>query len=467
MLKTYPDNHFDSIITDPPYGLSFLGKDWDKNTGAVETWEQCLRVLKPGGYLLAFSAARTYHRLASNLEDCGFEIRDQIMWIYASGFPKAQDMGKAIQKRIGIKESKEKVLEQQGGFNNWSDTNEDKNNQRENETIKEVVCTDPEAVKWSGWKTALKPAHEPIVMARKPYNGSCVNNVLKHGTGAMNIDESRIKYNEGEETHQQNIRIGQVNATNGTNFFNTQKSKVSEIILDGRYPSNILGDLGEYQKYFYCPKISRSERHIGFEKTESIKDLVESVGGVYDPNNANGTFLPGVGYIKSHGIRHEVDKIRKSDSYTGPKTLPKRLSPLCDPGEKRNITERIVTDISYKKGNGLNRVCEFCNAPILKPELCHCTKKSWIIPIQLGNNHPTVKPVALMSYLVKLVTPKGGKILDPFNGSGSTGMAATDNSFDYTGIELDQDYVDISIKRIEAWSHRNDPDNEYLKLFNE
>ena len=107
ILKSYPDNHFDSIVTDPPYGIEFLGKDWDSNTGAIETWEQCMRVLKPGGHLLAFSAARTYHHLATNIENCGFEIRDQLMWIYASGFPKAQDIGKAIQKRQGVQETKD------------------------------------------------------------------------------------------------------------------------------------------------------------------------------------------------------------------------------------------------------------------------------------------------------------------------------------------------------------------------
>src|SRR5210317_1759038 len=155
-LKNYPDNYFDSIITDPPYGIDFLGKSWDANTGALETYRECLRVLKPGGYILAFSAARTYHHLAVTLERAGFEIRDQLMWLYASGFPKAQDIGKAIDKR---------------GTSN----------------------------EYHGWKTALKPAHEPICMARKPFKGSCIDNVLTHGVGALNIDASRIPFVDAKD----------------------------------------------------------------------------------------------------------------------------------------------------------------------------------------------------------------------------------------------------------------------------
>ena len=228
ILKSYPDNHFDSIVTDPPYGIEFLGKDWDSNTGAIETWEQCMRVLKPGGHLLAFSAARTYHHLATNIENCGFEIRDQLMWIYASGFPKAQDIGKAIQKRQGVQETKDYEWNRpvKGGRGN-GDLGKGKF-----VGDAEVVATSPEAQQWSGWKTALKPAHEPIVMARKPFKGSAIDNVLAHGTGALNIDASRVEWEQDEA---------------------------------GRFPSNVFGEIEDYQKYFYCPKVSRAERHIGFE----------------------------------------------------------------------------------------------------------------------------------------------------------------------------------------------------------
>jgi site-specific DNA-methyltransferase (adenine-specific) len=191
-LKTIPDNSIDAIVTDPPYGIDFLGKSWDANTGALETYQECLRVLKPGGHILAFSAARTYHHLAVTLEQAGFEIRDQIMWIYSSGFPKSQDIGKQIQKKLGVKETKKKEMIMQGGFKNLGDTWEDKSHQRVNEFINEVVCTDPEAKKWAGWGTALKPAHEPIALARKPIKLSIAKNAQKWGTGALNIDAARI-----------------------------------------------------------------------------------------------------------------------------------------------------------------------------------------------------------------------------------------------------------------------------------
>ena len=197
-LKTLEDNSIDAIVTDPPYGIDFLGKAWDANTGALETYQECLRVLKPGGYILAFSAARTYHHLAVTLEQAGFEIRDQIMWLYSSGFPKAQDIGKAIQKRQGVEEYKTEK-----GTNAYPHTTKNQKmvvgSVTADDYAKEKthpVCTSPEALQWSGWKTALKPAHEPICMARKPFKGSTIDNVLEHGLGALNIDESRVPYED-------------------------------------------------------------------------------------------------------------------------------------------------------------------------------------------------------------------------------------------------------------------------------
>tara|TARA_R110000824_G_scaffold43061_4_gene126113 strand:+ start:1567 stop:2436 length:870 start_codon:yes stop_codon:yes gene_type:complete len=268
-LKKFKDNSIDAVITDPPYGIEFLAKEWDSNTGAVEIWQECLRVLKPGGFLLAFSAPRKYHILATNIQSAGFEIRDQIMWLYASGFPKAQKIK---------------------GF--------------------------------PGWKTQLKPAHEPICMARKPVKGPQYKNMEKYGVGALNIDATRI----GE-----------------------------------RFPSNVLGEVEGYQKFFYCPKVSRKERNIGCEDREA-KPLFKD--------------------------RHKDAKA------------------LGSWADKR--------DQAHK------------------------------------NNHPTVKPIALMKYLIKLVAPQGSHILDPFCGSGSTGMAAKEMGYKFTGIEMDANYVDICIRRIEA-----------------
>ena len=292
-LKTLADNSVDAIVTDPPYGIDFLGKTWDANTGALETYRECLRVLKPGGHILAFSAARTYHHLAITLEQAGFEIRDQIMWLYSSGFPKAQDIGKAIDKR-----------------------NIDNN--------------------YHGWKTALKPAHEPICMARKPFKGSTIDTVLEHGVGALNIDATRIAYEDEKDRNSIDHKVPTTAWSGHTvqvaSYVKGAFEKVETNDL-GRFPSNVIGEVEGYQKYFFCPKVSRKERHAGID-----------------------------------------------------------------------------------------------------------------------NNHPTVKPVELMKYLIKLITPPNSVVLDPFNGSGSTGMAAVELGHTYIGCELDPHYVEIAKRRITAWN---------------
>lgn len=363
-LKTLADNSIDAIVTDPPYGIDFLGKAWDANTGALETYQECLRVLKPGGYILAFSAARTYHHLAITLEQAGFEIRDQIMWIYSSGFPKSQDVGKSIERsEKKRKTGKGFVPEAYTGTMATSTGNEraggigacsqcGKNNMafpKNYNACAQEPCFMREQAKpadneWAGWGTSLKPAHEPICMARKPKKMSTAMNCQTHGLGALNIDATRI-VSAGDE--------------------------------GGRFPSNVLGEIPDYQKYFYCPKVSRRERHIGHVKPPVYDRRVEG--------------------LASAGIQG-LQKLN---------------------GEK--------------KTDG-------------------------------GNNHPTVKPVALMEYLIKLVAPKGATILDPFNGSGSTGMAAVGLGYNYIGLELDEKYCEISQRRIDAWLVR---DNNFTDLFDE
>jgi DNA modification methylase len=371
ILKTYPDNTFDCVVTDPPYGIGFLGKTWDHNTGDREVYEQCLRVLKPGGHLLAFSAARTYHHLAMTVETVGFEIRDQIMWIYGSGFPKSQDVGRQIDKAAGVKKlpmingNKNMPLQDSGGSyqkcpNCLTDT-------------RKCVCgyRNPSTDlgnQWSGWGTALKPAHEPIVMARKPVKGSIRENVLEHGTGAINIDATRV----GTETFDTTL-----NRRDNNDFFAGEFSnKPGGELVQGRFPSNVVGEIDEpYQKYFYCPKVNRRERHTGFDLSTI-------------PTDPSGKFDDG-------GYSQKQETLKAA-----------------------------------------------------------------------GNNHPTVKPIELMKYLVKLVTPPNGHILDPFNGSGSTGCAAVELGFDYTGIELDPHYAEIAVKRITAYEIANKP-TLYENLFYE
>jgi len=194
ILKTLENNSIDAIVTDPPYGLSFMGKKWDYGVPSVEIWQQALRVLKPGGHLLSFGGTRTYHRLAVNIEDAGFEIRDQIQWIYGQGFPKSMDVSKAIDKSLGA----EREVIGKADY-----TVNDKRNgayASEEATQRErldVLLTKPasdQAKKWEGWGTALKPANEPICLARKPPEGTIANNVQTYGTGTLNIDGCRVPY---------------------------------------------------------------------------------------------------------------------------------------------------------------------------------------------------------------------------------------------------------------------------------
>jgi site-specific DNA-methyltransferase (adenine-specific) len=445
ILKTYPDNYFDSIVTDPPYGIEFLAKEWDSNTGAVETWEQCYRVLKPGGYILAFSAARTYHNLATNIEGVGFEIRDQIMWLYASGFPKAQDIGKAIDKRMNKGQDQTIRAEYNGGKHGPKsvdlsmqgtrcpvckrDSNARYSCDKGQECGMVYKAQTPEAQQWAGWKTALKPAHEPIVMARKPFKGSTIDNVLTHGVGALNIDATRI----GEE------QITSIHKEYGSShFYNIKNSNIparnGEETNTGRFPSNVLGEVSDYQKFFYCPKVSRAERHIGFEAPpDPLANY--SQGDVknhplWDPSI--GTNLQ---RLKHKILEHNKDLGKSKETIlqigsTHPDDIKKH--PLWDPSI----------------GGDAQR---------LKAKILEHTPKE----LQ-GNNHPTVKPVELMKYLVKLVTPAGGKVLDPFTGSGSTGMAAVELDYDFTGCELDPAYVNIATQRITAWKAKTDLDNNPL-----
>jgi len=374
VLKQFPDNHFDSIVTDPPYGIDFLGKSWDANTGALETYQECLRVLKPGGHILAFSAARTYHHLAITLEQAGFEIRDQIMWIYSSGFPKSQDVGRTIQRGLGVKETKKIKNTTLRSKQKLLDHNELKGDLYINGE-EQVVITDPLAQQWAGWGTALKPAHEPIALARKPIKTSIAKNVQIHGTGALNIDATRVQE---------------------------------------RFPSNVIGEIEEqYQKYFYCPKVSRKERHMGYD----------------------------------------LDKVPVVE-HNDPATI--HLHPLWDPSIGKNVY-RLKKKILEQEGLAdRGRPGDFFSNNI--SDYGHNKPKN-------GNNHPTVKPVALMEYLIKLVTPPNGLVLDPFNGSGSTGMAAVGLGFDYVGIDLDPHYIEISKKRIEAWDREKNP-TMFRKFFN-
>lgn len=216
-LKTFDDNSVDSIVTDPPYGLSFMGKRWDYDVHSTEVWAECLRVLKPGGHLLAFAGTRTQHRMAVRIEDAGFEIRDMIAWVYGSGFPKSRNISADMEE----------------GYN---------------------------ASVWQGWGTALKPALEPITVARKPLVGTVAANVMAHGTGALNIDGCRVA---GEKA-QRGERVTALGRMNDDAW--KPKATMADDAL-GRWPANLIHDggefLGEQARFFYCAKASKSDRNEG------------------------------------------------------------------------------------------------------------------------------------------------------------------------------------------------------------
>jgi site-specific DNA-methyltransferase (adenine-specific) len=409
-LKKFNSESIDAVVCDPPYGIEFLAKEWDSNTGAVEIWEECLRVLKPGGHLLAFSAPRKYHVLATNIEASGFEIRDQIMWINSQGFPKAQDIGKNIDRRGGMVSNN----------------------------------------KWHGWKTALSPAHEPICLARKPFKGSTIDNVLKHNVGALNIDESRIPYNDkpqGGADGWSRIEFGereptkykdqkpQANKKGTTKGFRKfmDKHQTGEAQdnsndkgyipnTEGRFPSNVLGEVEGYQKFFYCPKVSRKERHRGFEQN-NIPTPFGDVKGCYQDGERFAAVHQKLQDPLSHLDLPDFSRKRDKDG----KPVYSESSWMYDPG-------------------GVDKI----------------QKATKLEARGVANNHPTVKPIALMKYLIKLVAPKGSHILDPFAGSGTTGMACKELGMKFTGIDLDKNYCKIAKRRIEAT--KTDP---FERLFND
>lgn len=467
VLKTLPDNSIDSIVTDPPYGLAFMGKKWDYDVPSQEIWAECLRVLKPGGHLLAFAGTRTQHRMAVRIEDAGFEIRDMIAWVYGSGFPKSHNLKD----------------------------------------------------EWQGWGTALKPALEPITVARKPLIGTVAENVLAHGTGALNIDGCRVATDDGASRARPprtpNTILGGGKGTNLT---------ASEHNETGRWPANLIHDgsdevvagfpetnsggyppeggrrsqvstygkptargeqkftssYGSAARFFYCAKASKRDRDEGldgfeviihssqlnesglWEKEEKLARLLMVMGNshlkVIDVSGALSksvtewnTLLFG---SKSTGQCQQSTTFTtktESNSTTESKILSCFQNLLTNESTaaanfgmvyggslvenvEHGIQQIIITSAKTESALGVDPVA---------------SKTRLKISVNANrNNHVTVKPTDLMRYLCRLVTPPGGVVLDPFMGSGSTGKAAMLEGFSFIGCELSEEYAAIANARI-------------------
>lgn len=425
VLPTLPDNSVDSIVTDPPYELGFMGKSWD-NSGiaySVELWRECMRVLKPGGHLLAFGGSRTWHRLAVAIEDAGFEMRDSIAWLYGSGFPKSLDISKAIDKAAGAEREilgrNPNSREQAGKENTLYESG------TVGKTAYETAPATPEAEKWQGWGTALKPAFEPVVVARKPLIGTVAANVLKFGTGGLNIDGSRIVALDQKELEKNWDRTQSTSNNGVANFVAQSGVDLTEYKAKGRWPANIILDP-------YTAELL--DEQSGISKSTGGKNTPNPNGSMFGVGGGVGANAGGLGDIGGASRFFYVAKASKKDRNEG--------------------LEELESQSIGAKGNGLARTCSTCGAGVI--DGCECPDRTFVNP-ERKNFHPTVKPTILMEYLIKLVTPPNGTVLDPFTGSGSTGKAALLNGFQFIGIELTDEYLPIIEARLN-WA------NEQVRL---
>ena len=407
-LKQLPDNFVDSIVTDPPYGLSFMNKKWDYDVPSVEFWKEVYRVLKPGGHILSFGGTRTYHRMVVNIEDAGFEIRDQIMWVYGSGFPKSLNIGKEVDKKLG--NEREVVGEKTGGAYSCKHDlginrvsllgNGDgrKTPPKRGEDFSKITKGN---TPYEGWGTGLKPANEPICMARKPIEEKTItDNVLKYGTGGINIDGCKI----GNEIIEGKKRGNSVN----TNFMSGGYTETTQ----GRFPANFIID-EDASKLL--------DEQSGEGKSTKYKTTLPKIAGnnIFNGgNNGNGRteIMTDRGYEDTGGA---------SRFFYVPKVSKKERNMGLD-----NFEDKVL------KSNQIN-VDKINGREVSNP------KESIV-----KNTHPTLKPINLMTYLCRLITPKGGVILDPYMGSGSTGISALLEGFEFIGMEMDEDYFKIAETRI-------------------
>ena len=427
LLRAMEPGSVDAVVTDPPYGLSFMGKRWDHDVPSVEVWAECLRVLKPGGHLLAFAGTRTQHRMAVRIEDAGFEIRDLIAWVYGSGFPKSLDVSKALDAKAGAEREVIGVHPNPAGNKVGGNSLNMSAVGMPTEAFITAPATDA-ARQWQGWGTALKPALEPITVARKPLIGTVAANVLTHGTGALNIDGCRI--DAGGDNLNGGATVGSHGKHEGwrrpwmeDNERNAAaseraKARVANAEQRGRFPANLIHD-GSDDVVAGFP----------FSTSNDPGTTMATADGWGHKGGRRNT-----GYAGDSGSAARFfycAKASKADRNAGCEALPLQVA-----GGMSGRRDGSMGSTTYN-----------------------------------NNNHPTVKPTDLMRYLCRLVTPPGGVVLDPFAGSGSTGRGAVMEGFHFIGCELDPEYAALAEKRIaEAMEEvaliaQTDPEPENPSLF--
>ncbi len=409
VLRTFADNSVDSIVTDPPYGLSFMGKKWDYDVPSEVIWAECLRVLKPGGHLLAFAGTRTQHRMACRIEDAGFEIRDMIAWVYGSGFPKSLDVSKAIDKAAWAEREVVGIgahcgLHHRGGVDSFTDDGWKAENRTGNYSILTTPATEA-AKQWQGWGTALKPSLEPITLARKPFALTVAANVLKYGTGALNIDGCRIGTDEiSNHGGGQNDMARIYGAGAGIPAMEAGSNPRT-----GRWPANLIHD-GSAEVLAIFPITSS-----GLMTAGTVREAQDEPGSVcFGTYGGNATSVNTPGDAGSAARFFYCAKASAEDRNEGMHGFAqKQQDPTRKAGDPGGDNPR-------------NRGAQ-----------------------ERSNCHPTVKPTDLMRYLLRLVTPPHGVALDPFLGSGSTGKAAMLEDLRFIGIERDPAYFAIACARLE------------------